>query len=33
MATHSSIHALEVTWAKEPSGLTKSMGSQRFGQV
>ena len=30
MATHSSIHAWKIPWAKEPSGL-QSMGSQRVG--
>ena len=30
MATHSSIHAWEIPWTKEPGGL-QSMGSQRVG--
>ena len=30
MATHSNIHAWEIPWTKEPSGL-QSMGSQRVG--
>ena len=31
MATHSSIHAWEILWTEEPSGLP-SMGSQRVRQ-
>ena len=30
MATHFNIHAWEIPWTKEPSGL-QSMGSQRVG--